>query len=64
MGPAAYFAVIVTRAAIEVGDIIGGLTTDDTATLILGSVVLLFDLAALVALFALLSNEEPEYANA
>jgi hypothetical protein len=61
--PAAYFAVIATRAAIEVGDIIGGIVTEDTTTLILGSVVILFDIAALYVLFPLLSNEEPNYGN-
>ncbi len=61
--PAAYFAVIVTRFAIEIGDILGGLTTDDTTTLILGGVVMLFDIAALTMLFPLLSNEEPRYAD-
>ena len=59
--PAGYFAVIVTRVAIEVGDILGGLTTDDTTTLILGGVVMLFDLAALSMLIPLLSNEDPDY---
>ncbi len=62
--PAAYFAVMATRAAIEVGDILGGLTTDDTTTLALGAVVLVFDVAALFFLFPLLSNEEPTYATA
>lgn len=59
--PAAYFAAMVARAFVEVGDIIGGLVTDDTATFILGSVVMVFDLAALAVLFPLLSNEEPSY---
>ncbi len=59
--PAAYFAAMLARAAVEVGDIIGGIVTEDTATLVLGSVVMLFDLAALVVLVPLLSNDEPVY---
>lgn len=62
--PAAYFAAMVARAAVEVGDIIGGMVTDDTTTLILGSVVFIIDIAALFFLFPLLSNEEPAYSSA
>ena len=59
--PAGYFAAMVARAAIEVGDVIGGIVTEDTATMIFGAVVLVIDLAALYFLFPLLSNEEPTY---
>ncbi len=59
--PAAYFAAMLARAAVEVGDVLGGITTNDNGTLIFGGVVLLIDLAAIYFLFPLLSNEEPTY---
>ncbi len=59
--PAAYFALMCTRAAIEVGDILGGITTDDTTTLGLGAAVLVLDVISLFLLFPLMSNEEPTY---
>lgn len=59
--PAAYFAAMVARASVEVGDVLGGITTGDNFTLIFGAVVLLIDLAAIYFLFPLLSNNEPSY---
>lgn len=59
--PAAYFAVMVTRAAIEIGDIVGGIVTNDNATLILGSIVFILDVAAIAVLVPKLSNNQMTY---
>lgn len=49
--PAGYFAVMLARATIELGDTISGLASGDTMTLAFAAVMLILDIAAIVVLF-------------
>lgn len=59
--PAGYFAAMLARFFVEIGDTIQGALTGDTFTLVFALVVMAFDVAAIYVLFPLLSNEEPTY---
>jgi len=54
--PAAYFALIVGRMTIEVGDLIAGITAGDMAMAAFGGVFLIIEIAALVVLFPMLKK--------